>query len=326
MRFSMKFILLLLICATQVFAHEKVFKTKADKFAYGQFTEQRHHQWPFPLLSIGHNMQSYQDYSGSPYWHDGLDIRGLPNQVVNAAAGGKVVNIQNYIIGNPMYWEIAIQDDEGFVWKYHHMEKSSIPQEIQDAYRSGKKIAAGSLLGTIVKWPVSSYGEVYHHLHLLVVADDGKYINPFLLMEPLNDTAAPVITKIGLAKNHKPINGNEVKGEHALFVEASDLVYHQKFILPPHKISYKLDKGEEVVVWNFIHLPSERNDTSFIKDFYMQGTCGDYSCRKFYFNLNFTQAKPRGLFNLPVGQHEVEVMVEDIVGNKASQNFVWKVL
>lgn len=322
----MKFALLLLLCMTQVFAHEKVFKTSADRFATGIFKSQKDHQWPFPLLSIGHNMQSFQDYSGSPYWHDGLDIRSTQDQPIYAAAGGKVVNIQNYVSGNALYWEIAIQDEDGFVWKYHHVAKETIPQDVHHAYKTGEKIAAGVLLGNVVRWPVSSYGEVYHHLHLLVVAADGRYINPFLMMQPLSDTQVPVINKIGLAKNHKPVDGAEVKGEHALYLEASDLVYHQKFILPPHKISYRLDNGEEKVVWEFIHLPSGKNDVDYINDFYMKGTCGDYSCRKFYFNLNFTPQKPRGTFNLPVGGHEIEVTVEDVVGNKATKNFKWKVL
>lgn len=322
----MKFFLLLLLTATQVMAHENVFKTRADSFATGKFTEQGQHQWPFPILSIGHNMQSYQDYGGSPYWHDGLDIRGNSEQTVYAAAGGKVVNIENYVAGNPLYWEVAIQDAQGFVWKYHHIAKSSIPTEIQDAFASGKEVSEGILIGNLVKWPASSFGEVYHHLHLLVVGADGQYINPFLLMDPLNDNQAPVITKIGLAKNHKPISETEIKGEHALYLEASDLVYHQKFILPPHKISYRLDNGEEKVVWTFVHLPSGKNDTDYINDFYMKGTCGNYSCRKFYFNLNFSTSKPRGTLNLTPGPHSIEVSVEDIVGNRATKSFQWKVL
>lgn len=322
----MKFVFLALLLVTQALAHERVVKTKADKLAVGVFTEQKNHKWPFALQSIGHNMQSFQDYSGSPYWHDGLDIRSLEDQPIFAAAGGKVVNVENYVRGNHLYWEVAIKDDDGFVWKYHHVAKDSITQEILNAYQTGAKVLAGSLIGNVVKWPISSFGEVYHHLHLLVVAADGRYINPFLMMEPLSDTQAPVISKIGLAKNHKPVEGNEVSGSHALFLEASDLVFHKKFILPPHKISYRLDNSVDHVVWDFIYLPSGKNDIDYINDFYMKGTCGDYSCRKFYFNLNFSLQNPRGFFNLPPGDHEIEVTVEDMVGNKATKSFKWKVL
>lgn len=322
----MKFLLLFILVIAPAFAHEKMVKTKADKLAMGVFTGQKSHQWPFPLLSIGHNMQSYQDYSGSPYWHDGLDIRSVQDQPIYAASGGKVVNIENYIHGNHLYWEVAILDDEGFVWKYHHVAKDSITEDVRRSYNNGEKIVEGTLIGNVVRWPVTSFGEVYHHLHLLVVGADGQYINPFLMMEPLSDTVPPVITKIGIAKNHRPLDGNEVKGEHALFLEASDLVLHHKFILPPHKISYRLDQGEEKNVWTFVHLPSGKNDTDYIDDFYMKGTCGDYSCRKFFFNLNFSVNNPRSIMKLPVGNHEVEVIVEDVVGNKTMKSYRWRIL
>jgi hypothetical protein len=326
----MKFFFALLLLSQVAFAndhiHERKTITKANFLATGIFTEQKHHPWPFPLLSIGHNMQSYQNYDGSPYWHDGLDIRANQDQPIYSPVGGKVVNIENYIIGNPMYWEVAILDDEGFVWKFHHVARETITKEIQDAYRTREKVRAGVLIGNVVRWPISTFGEIYHHCHLLVVAADGKYINPFLMMEPLADTAVPVINKIGIAQNHTPTDLKEVKGPHALYLDASDLTLHTKFLLPPYKITTRLDGGEEKTVWEFINLPSGKNDTDYISDFYMDGTCSDYSCRKFYFNLNFTTTKPRGQMTLPPGKHSVDVTVEDIVGNKSSKSFEWKVL
>ena len=91
----MKLIFILFFLSNISFAHESLVQTKADKLATGIFKNQKSNPWPFALLSIGHNMQSYQDYSGSPYWHDGLDIRSLPDQPIYAAAGGRVVNIEN---------------------------------------------------------------------------------------------------------------------------------------------------------------------------------------------------------------------------------------
>jgi hypothetical protein len=322
----MKFFLILVIFVSNVWGHEKELKTKADSFAFGQFKTQRRHPWPFPLLSIGHNMQSYQSYGGSPYWHDGLDIRSVNDQAIYASAGGKIVNVENYQSGNALYWEVAILDEEGFVWKYHHVDRKTIPQSIFDTCEAGGSIPAGTYIGNVVRWPVATFGEVFHHLHLLIVGKDGKYINPYLLMEPLPDTIGPVIKKIGLAKDHKPIEGRVVSGPHALFVEASDLTLHDKFILPVHKISYKLNGSEEKLVWEFVHLPSGKNDVDYINDFYMKGTCGNYHCRKFYFNLNFSPKSPRGTFKLNPGGHEIEVFVEDIVGNKVSESFRWEVL
>ena len=321
----MKFLFALVLVSSTLWAHEREPRTKADFMATGKFSEQRHHAWPFPLLSIGNSMQSYQDYSNDPYWHDGLDIRAVQDQPIYAAAGGEVVNIQNYILGNPMYWEVAIRDAEGFVWKYHHVAKETITKEVQASYKNHTKIADGSLIGNVVRWPITSYGEVYHHLHLQVVDKDKMYINPFLMMEPLNDTQAPVINQIGIAKNHRPISGNKVSGAHALFLDASDLTLHTRYLLSPYKISYVMDGADEKLVWEFINLPGGTSDSKYISDFYMNGTCGDYSCRKFYFNLNFTQANPRGQMNLEKGDHEIVVNIEDIVGNKATKSYRWTV-
>lgn len=322
----MKLILILLLSINHVWGHEKELKTKADLLAYGIYKNQNHHPWPFHLQAIGHNMQSYQFYGGTPYWHDGLDIISLPDQAIYASVGGKIVNIENYQPGNPLYWEVAILDADGFIWKYHHVNRKSIPEEIIVAYKTGVKISAGTLIGNVVRWNAMTFGVIYHHLHLLIVGKDGQYINPFLMMEPLADTRVPVIKRIGLAKNHRPIDGHIVSGTHALYLEASDLTLHEKFILPPYKISYKLDEADEKVVWEFIHLPSAQNDLDFIKDFYMEGTCGNYDCRKFFFNLNFTVENPRKTMNLKPGKHEVIVFIEDIVGNKTSEHFQWQVL
>jgi Peptidase family M23 len=322
----MKFLLFLLLFFSEIHAHEKEIKTNADFLATAKYEGQKHHPWPFPLLSIGHNMQSYQFYGGSPYWHDGLDIRSNEDQPIYSSVGGKVVNIENYVVGNPLYWEVAILDDEGFVWKYHHVDKKSIPQEIMRAFKDGSKITAGTLLGNVVRWSMTTYGELYHHLHLLVVARDGRYINPFLMMEPLADSRAPVIRKIGLAKNHRPYNGHTISGPHSLYLEASDLVLHDKFILPPHKITFKIDGAEEKLLWEFINLPSGKNDTDYIKDFYLDGTCGNYNCRQILINLNFSQSAPRNTMTLNPGTHSIEVTVEDIVGNSSTASYQWQVI
>ena len=317
---------LTVLFSSGAFAHLEKFHSRADALATANGTSKAQHPWPFPLLSIGHAMHSYQNYGFTPYWHDGLDIRSEIDQPIYAAAGGKVVNIENYIQGDPLYWEVAIMDAEGFVWKYHHVDRKSIPKEIEEAYRTKTSVAAGTLLGNVVRWPIETYGEVYHHLHLLVVASDKRYTNPFLLLEPLPDTKSPVITKIGIARNHRPTDLTSVKGAHSLYVEASDLVLHDKFILPPHKISYAIDGASPKLLWNFTHLPAPTDDEKFITDFYLDGTCGSYGCRRFYFNLNFTPESPRAQLRLKPGPHTVKVMVEDFVGNKAEKDFTWTVI
>ena len=131
----------------------------------------RRSPWPFDILSIGHTMSSYQLYSsslGSAYFHHGLDIRGNTGTPVLSSTSGKVVNIENYA-GGPLYWEVAILDDNGFLWQYHHVDKDSITQKMRDSYKWGERIEAGEKIGEIVDWPVYTGGEQYSHVHLNIL-------------------------------------------------------------------------------------------------------------------------------------------------------------
>lgn len=310
--------------------HLKNKMTKANRFAFAKdLTQIEEAIWPYSILSIGHSMQSYQKYGFSgAYWHDGLDIRGNANQPVFATVSGKIVNIENYYPGQPLYWEVAILDDSGFVWKYHHVDSKSIPEEIKKAYKDGTRIKQGDHIGNIVPWPVTAHGEVYNHIHMLIVDGKGRYVNPFRLLPKLADTSIPEILEIGIFdSNLKRLKGNTVRGKHGLYVNAFDTVLHEKFSLTPYLITYRLDNGPERLVWRFDHLPSVDNDKDFINDFYLKGTCGDYSCRNFIINLNFDTSSNNGttFLVLEPGSHQVDVTVMDFSGNKASKSFIYLV-
>ncbi len=296
-----------------------------------ELPEESNSIWPYTPLSIGNSMQSFQNYGfspGSAYWHDGLDIRGNDNENVYATVSGKIVNIENYRPGDKLYWEVAILDDNGLVWKYHHVDQKSIPRKIQNAFKNGTRIEQGELIGKIVTWPVTTEGERYHHIHLLVVNGLGQYVNPLALMPSLADTSKPVISKIGLTIRGKVSSKNSVRGAHGIYAEISDTILHDKFLLTPYKISYKLDKGDEKTVWKFDVLPGLTNDIDFIHDFFLKGTCGNYKCRKFLININFNKTANGNMsvFNLSSGRHEIEILAEDIVGNKTSKVFSYNIL
>jgi hypothetical protein len=238
------------------------------------------------------------------------------------------VNIENYYPGRKHYWEVAILDDEGFVWKYHHVEEKSITSLIKNSYKYGNRINKGDSIGKIIPWAQSAFGEQFHHIHLLIVDGTGKYINPFKLLPRLADTTSPTITQIGLFdKRKKIISGNRVSGMHGVYIDASDTILHDKFLLTPYYISYRLNQGPEKIVWQFDHLPSETNDEDFISDFYLLGSCGNYHCRKFYINLNFNKkfADATEFFQLEEGEHEIEVKVMDFAGNSTTQKFTYQV-
>ncbi len=308
--------------------HCKPTTTKADKYAWAKdysLETINNSIWPYKALSIGNSMQSYQNY-GSPYWHDGLDIRGAALENVFSSVDGKVVNIEKYGRSD-LYWEVAILDDYGFVWKYHHVDKNTISKDIYKKLKNGTKVKQGEFIGKVVTWPVSSYREVFHHIHLLIVDGNGHYINPFTMLPKLLDISEPVIKKIGLFKNLKPIKTDKVRGAHGLYIEAYDTVLHKDFLLTPYLIKYTLDNKAERVVWRFDKLPDPKSDLTYINQFYLKGTCGNYTCRKFYINLNFDINEPKATkyFKLKKGIHNISVTVEDFIGNSTTKNYSYQV-
>jgi murein DD-endopeptidase MepM/ murein hydrolase activator NlpD len=285
------------------------------------------HPWPVRILSIGHSTASYQNYGGEAYFHHGLDIRADAGSDVRASAGGVVVNIENYMPGNPAYWEVAILDDQGFIWQYHHVDRNSIPQEIWTAFRNKTRIEAGTKIGEVYYWTVTTYGEVYHHVHLNILARGGAYRNPFDFLQPLPDTAAPKFLDVGLMKNGYAQNPTlPISGRYGVYATVHDLILHDKFVVPPHKITYQLDDDpRERLVWEFSTLPGETSNTQFVDEFFVPSmTCGNYDCRKLTVNIGFATEGQRWLSNVP-GEHRIVIHASDVAGNRTSQEFKWQV-
>ena len=278
--------------------------------------------WPFEALSIGHTMASYQRYGWQPYFHHGIDIRGDEGTEVRAAVGGQVVNVGNYNGGSRYYWEVAILDAEGFLWQYHHVDHTTIPQAVKDAFEQGGSVPAGELLGEIVDWPATTFGEVYTHVHLNVLGADGVYLNPLRFLEDLGDDAGPRIVDVGLLDADRSVSAAATPG-YGLWVEVADLIRHDQFTVPPYHLEVQVDGGETQVVWTFDRLPGGASRTDFIDDFYVPGeTCGNYQCRRAVIDLGF-QLEGRRTFPTEAGRHHAVVRVRDLAGHSAVRGFSW---
>ena len=295
--------------------------------------------WPIVFNQMGHLIQSFQNYGSSAadsYFHHGVDLI-TNNYGVNvyAVSGGRVVNVQNYS-GGAMYWEVAILDSEGYVWQYHHIDTTTIPQAIKDAFSqcvlpksnyaaSCGYIAPGTLIGKNVQWTVSSFGYYFHHIHLNILATGDVYINPleFFNSTSYPDTQAPEIQAIGLLKNNTVTSGNIVTGNYGLYVQTRDLWMSSVYYLPPYKYEFALDGGDWTTVWEFHTFPGGSNDYTFVNDFFVYPpTCGNYSCRSFYVDLGFTTSGQRAFPSTP-GQHNIQVCVWDYYGNTTCSSFDW---
>jgi hypothetical protein len=255
-----------------------------------------------------------------------LDIRGDAGTPVHASVGGKVINVGNYNGGSRYYWEIAILDAHGFLWQYHHVNHESIPQEVKDAFAAGGEIEAGSLIGEIVDWPVDTLGETFNHVHLNVLGAGEAALNPFAFLEKLDDTKGPEIRSIGLlSEAAAPLSGNTVSGSYGLYVEARDLILHDKFYLPPYHVEMRIDGGAPETVWTFDAIPGGADINAEVPKFYVESrTCGNYRCRRATINLGY---QPEGTRSFPTekGSHQIEVLVQDYAGNSDSQSFQWTV-
>ncbi|MGC8873144.1 MAG: Ig-like domain-containing protein [Chloroflexia bacterium] len=291
------------------------------------------YEWPFALDSIGWNMQSYQNYGGTPYFHHGMDMMKIYGTQVYNRSGGQVINIENYQPGNDLYWEVAVLDPDGYIWQYHHIDHTTIPQYIWDKYYeylqdpvNGGFIPPDTYIGNIVYWPVWSFGKQFNHIHLNILGAGGVYLNGFEFHVPLPDTVGPEIQAVGLLKDGQLYPGNEVEGDYSLYVRARDLILDDVYWLPPWEFTFSVDCGPVHTTWRFDTLPGGADRYAYVNDFYVvPPTCGNYTCRDFYVDLGFI---PDSHFSFPSegGEHTVHVTVRDYAGNAASQDFTYTVI
>jgi hypothetical protein len=172
--------------------------------------------WPFSPTSepnvVSNIMEDWQDFGSSPYFHGGLDMRADAGTDVHACAAGKVVRRANYRSGDPIYWEVAIQDATGMIWQYHHLDAGSITVNVND------NVAQGQVIGQVVEWPNFVNGVRYNHLHLNTVrwkgggpipgpyVDGWAYYNPFLFLTSgsYSDIVKPLEFDIYYGTNENP--------------------------------------------------------------------------------------------------------------------------
>ena len=293
--------------------------------------------WPFAIEQVGHLDSSYQLYSSyldDAYFHHGIDILAADGTQVRTPVAGQVVNVENYNYSE-LYWEVAILDPEGYVWQYHHLDRLTIPPEIDAAYAAyladhvnGGFIPANSLLGNIVTWPVWSFGYYFHHIHLNILAAGDVYLNPLEFLDyTFVDAQPPEVQEVGLfTGSNTLLVGYTIPfgTDYSLYIRARDLFLSQVYYLPPHRITFELDGAPEThSVWDFHTLPGGSSDTDYVNQYFLPGlTKGDYENRDFYIDLGFAKDGNSPLPTEP-GFHQVDIKVWDFSYNRATWKFLW---
>lgn len=294
------------------------------------------YDWPFTFVQMGHAIQSYQNYSSGTsqaYFHHGIDMIAPNGTEVYTRSGGKVVNVENYQPGNSLYWEVAILDEEGYVWQYHHIDKPTIPDLIYQKFAewqadpvNGGYISPNTHIGNIIYWPQVSFTYRFNHIHLNILAAGDIYLNPMEFHTPIEDTQSPEIQAIGLLNGNTIVSGNMASGNYGMYVRARDLYKSTVYYLPPYKTEFSIDGGQWTTVWEFHDFPGGFNDEAYVNDFFVPViTKGDYYNRDFYIDLGFTTEGQRTFTNEP-GEHTIEVRVWDYAGNSDLDSFTYNVV
>lgn len=319
--------------------------------------------WPFAPVNqphtLGHTHHQYQRYgtaASSAYFHHGVDIMPAAQAPLYACRGGMVEAF--YWYGDkPYYFEVAIRDADGFLWQYHHVDEPTIPQAVRDAFANKTPLAAGAHLGNIVFWPSSAYGVPFHHVHLNVLDRDGNYANPLHFLLKHADTQAPAVGEILFARNgsttalNSPTGPTPVlSGALDIIARAEDLAGGSFYQLTLYEMEWSVrELGNSMrhhvpptPLWLFDRLPVGPDryahvHTVFQYSIYYDGstkrTAGDYSTRRFFYNLTNTVAgfpDPVGAWDsaardvwgrplFPNGFYRVTVGARDEAGNKTEK-------
>ncbi len=108
----------------------------------------------------------YADRDGGKRKHTGTDIWAKADTEIYACTDGTVSYVGE---GKGTGFAVIVTDAYGYEYHYYHMIRLS------DFLRAGDAVKAGALIGHVGNTGNSDLD----HLHLTIVAPDGKYINPY---------------------------------------------------------------------------------------------------------------------------------------------------
>ena len=256
-------------------------------------------RWPFPpgdeVVPLGNNFGEYQDYGGSPYYHDGLDLMGVSHTEVYSVSDGYVVYLRD---DDPLYSGIMITPDAGGTepgWLYWHIDPNTFTVGL------GEHINVDEKIGEIAEWPVANF----HHTHFNYINyTDYWYVaigNPLEFMVPDTDPDAPTFFNTSSRQLFAICNdngsnyqqANNVHGKVDIIALIKDQVNHPTWRVVPYTISYKIDGTGGSVPETILHtftgqIPDAGTEGVLYKD---DSTCdsqGDYSYREYYWIVTNT--------------------------------------
>ena len=208
--------------------------------------------WPsLPMDSvhpIGNSWGNYQNYSSSPYCHNGQDIMVPAQSPAVASKPGYVKKV--WFGGSPMYNGVTVADSAGAAfcsgYMYYHIDDTTI--QVQE----GDTIAVGDTLGFIATWTVAGF----HHNHFsanhnsgVIWSDFGAfYHNPLLDLSPNNDSTVPTFLnaysgqRFAICLNNTSTyqTKDSVHGTVDLICRLDDKINHRIWRVAVYRIDYSV--------------------------------------------------------------------------------------
>jgi hypothetical protein len=301
----------------------------------------RAERWPFPPgdepAPLGNNFGEYQNYGGSPYYHDGLDLLGPSHTEVDSVSSGYVVYIRN---DDPLYSGIMITPDAGGTepgWLYWHIDPATFTVGLGDYININDKI------GETAEWPVANF----HHTHFNYINfTGGWYIaigNPLEFMVPDTDPDAPTFANAYSGQLFAICNdngsnyqlANNVHGKVDIIALIRDKINHPTWQVVPYTISYKIDGTGGSVPETVLHtftgqIPDDTTIGVLYKDDSTCNSRGDYDYRDFYWIVtntdgdNLVEASDvNGCWDtttFPDGDYTITVRAWDEYGNLTEES------
>lgn len=290
---------------------------------------------PYPL---GNNYGEYQNYGGSPYYHDGIDVLGYGGEPNYSVIDGTLVLKQS---SEPYYSGIMIIDDSGTNngWVHWHITYSTIP------FNVGDPVAVDDYIGDIATWPVADF----HHDHFTRMYFTGGWYqaidNPMEFMVPDTDPDAPVFrnargTDIFAFRTNTQtsptyLDPTALYGEVDVVALIGDLIQHPTWELALYTISWWVDgAGGSVPETLFVTFTGDIPPENTVPVIHStDGTCytrGDYDFRDFYYIVTNTDGDGVAEYSdhtfawdttlLPDGDYTFYVKAVDEYGNEVTES------
>lgn len=322
------------ICAGAVLALAVGVAAQAEPWPYQPFNQTH---------GVGNHYGEYQNYGGSAYYHDGIDLVTPSGPTATYSVSTGTVTSLTY--NDPYYSGIMIGEpiSGGQGWLYWHINSTTFQYDV------GEPVNVSAYIGTTANWPTASF----HHTHFNKVIGTGGYPwgwyeavdNPLLYMEPHTDPNPPVFEttyngKIFAFRRQGAttiLDPNALSGDVDIISKIKDIVGMPQWGLNPYRIDYRIDGATQSVPTTLTvsftgHIPPDNTIGTIYSTQSPLSTQGNYDSRNFYFILTNTDGDgfvestdaaacwQTGGFQ--AGDYWVFVRASDIGGNVTSDSMM----